>query len=100
MIKLGGFKMTFLSVKEIAGKWGISERTVRNYCQQEKIQGAHLRGKTWFIPEDATRPVRKNSIAASASPLAIRLIEEKNERMTGGIYHKLQIELTYNSNHI
>lgn len=92
--------MIFLSVKEIAAKWGVSERTVRNYCQLEKIPGAHLRGKTWFIPENAKRPLRKNSIVASASPLAIKLIEEKNERMTGGIYHKLQIELTYNSNHI
>ena len=48
--------MGFLSVREIAKKWKISERSVRNYCATGRIQGAELKGKTWIIPEDAEKP--------------------------------------------
>ena len=48
----------FLTVSEIAKKWKISERSVRNYCQQGRVKGAELKGKTWIIPEDAKKPDR------------------------------------------
>jgi len=48
--------MNYLSVAEIARKWDVSERTVRNYCAHERIPGAFLTGKTWNIPEDAEKP--------------------------------------------
>lgn len=57
-------------------------------------------GKTWNIPADAVKPSRKNAKTPSTSPLLSRLIEEKVSKLKGGIYHKLQVELTYNSNHI
>lgn len=37
--------MEYLSVAATAKKWAISERTVRNYCAQNKIPGAFLAGK-------------------------------------------------------
>lgn len=43
--------MNFISVAEYAERHGISERTVRNYCSQGKLEGAFLTGKTWSIPE-------------------------------------------------
>ena len=45
--------MQYLSVAQIAAKWNISERSVRNYCAQGRVPGAFLTGKTWNIPEDA-----------------------------------------------
>lgn len=60
-----------------------------------------MTGKTWSIPADAEKPRRANGRARTErSPLLARLLEEKRAQTPGGIYHKLQIELTYNSNHI
>lgn len=90
--------MDFLSVKEWAEEHGVSERTVRNYCAQGKIAGAYLIGKTWNIPKSAELPKRKKT--AKLSPLLSILREQKESKIKGGIYHRIQIDLTYNSNHI
>ncbi|MBP5466806.1 MAG: Fic family protein [Clostridia bacterium] len=92
--------MKFLSVVEIAKKWNISERSVRNYCALGKIEGAFLTGKTWNIPENAVKPDRINKKQSVPTTLLEILQAEKNSRISDGIYHKVQIELTYNSNHI
>ena len=92
--------MGYLSVAEIAELWGVSERSVRNYCAQGRVPGAFLTGKTWNIPADATKPMRSNAKATDGSPLLLRLREEKADKVKGGIYQKIQVELTYNSNHI
>ena len=92
--------MKYLSVEETAQKWNISARSVRNYCAEGRVPDAVLEGKTWRIPENAVKPARKNS--ASKAPLTLLeiLADEKKSHRTGGIYHKVQIDLTYNSNHI
>ena len=92
--------MKYLSVTETAKKWNISERSVRNYCALGKIDGAFLTGKTWNIPEDAQKPDRANKKVALPTTLLEVLSAEKKTKLSGGIYHKVQIELTYNSNHI
>ena len=92
--------MNYLSVAEIAKKWNKSERSVRNYCSLGKIDGAFLTGKTWNIPEDAQKPDRINKKTITPSTLLEILQAEENSRISGGIYHKVQIELTYNSNHL
>ena len=92
--------MNYLSVAEIAKKWNISERSVRNYCAQERIPGAVLIGKTWHIPENAEKPARSNGKKTPVKTLLSVLQEEKQTKYAGGIYHKTQIDLTYNSNHI
>ena len=91
--------MKHLSVSQVAEKWNLSERTVRNYCAQGKIQGSFLVGKTWNIPENAIQPERKNK-KNDVENLLKRLREEKASSLKGGVYHKIQVELTYNSNHI
>ena len=92
--------MKYLSVAETAKKWKISERSVRNYCALGRIDGAFLTGKTWNIPEDAQKPERANHKPALPPTLLERLSEEKRAKLSGGIYHRVQIEFTYNSNHI
>ena len=91
--------MRYLSVNETAKKWNISERSVRNYCAQGRVDGAFLTGKTWNIPEDAKKPERSNKRKEQPTLLDI-LQEEKVSKYPGGIYHKTQINLTYNSNHM
>lgn len=91
--------MRYLSVSEIAKKWNISERSVRNYCAQGRIDGAFLTGKTWNIPEDANKPERSNMRKKQLTLLDV-LQEEKTSQYSGGIYHKTQIDMTYNSNHM
>lgn len=90
--------MEYISVKEWSQSHGVSERTARNYCAQGKIEGAYLVGKTWNIPSDAELPERKKS--HKPSPLLSVLREQKNSKLKGSIYHRIQIDLTYNSNHI
>lgn len=92
--------MKYVNVNEIAAKWNLSERSVRNYCAHGKIPGVILDGKTWRIPEDAVKPVRKKRAEKIANDLLTRLKMEKKAGIPGGIYHKVQIELTYNSNHM
>lgn len=76
----------------------VSERTARNYCARGKIEGAYIVGKTWSIPQDALPPKRTNK--PSISPLLQAIREQKAWKIKGGIYHRIQIDLTYNSNHI
>lgn len=92
--------MKYLTVSETAKKWSISERSVRNYCAEGKIDGAIIFGKTWKIPDNATKPERKNKKATSERTLLNVLTAEKLSKTSGGIYHKIQVDLTYSSNHI
>ena len=92
--------MQYFSVADTAKKWNLSERSVRNYCAQGRVPGAFLTGKTWNIPENAEKPARSNQKAAMPMTLLDILQEEKKKKYSGGIYHKTQIELTYNSNHM
>ena len=92
--------MRYLSVAEIAKKWDVSERSVRNYCAQGRVNGAFLTGKTWNIPENAEKPERTNKRKEGPITLLDILKEQKVSKYSGGIYHKTQIDLTYNSNHM
>ena len=89
----------FISVKEASIKWNISERSVRNYCAIGRVEGAILVGKTWMIPEGAKKPKRSNE-KENKNYLLERLRFEKKNQIKGGIYHKLMIDITFNSNHI
>jgi Fic family protein len=92
--------MKYISVADFAKKWKIPERTVRNYCSLGKIKGVFLTGKTWNIPEDALPPKKDSGKKFSNNTLLNRLKEEMDMKLAGGIYHRTQIDLTYNSNRI
>ncbi len=92
--------MEYLSVAKTAEKWGVSQRSVRNYCSEGRIPGAFLTGKTWNIPCDAEKPSRTRRKDAAPATLLDIPKREKASGQPGGIYHKIQIELTYNSNHM
>lgn len=92
--------MNYISVKEAAEKWSVTPRVARGYCEAGRVPGAFQTGRTWNIPEDAEKPARKPKERKAPDSLLGRLRMEKDSRLSGGIYHKVQIELTYNSNHI
>ena len=92
--------MKYLTSYEISKKWNVSERSVRNYCASGRVVGAFLNGKTWMIPETATKPDRLVRHNYKMPSLLDVLLREEENSVKGGIYHKLQIELTYNSNHM
>lgn len=100
MVGKCGVIMKYISVVEAAKKWGVSARSARGYCAAGKIDGAFLTGKTWSIPEIACKPGRINKKSSAPKTLLDVLKAEKTAKISGGIYHKIQIELTYNSNHI
>lgn len=93
-------KIEYISVKEASKLWELSIRSVRNYCAQGRVPGALLEGKTWKIPSNAEKPVRKARHIETEKNLLAFLKREKESSLKGGIYHKIQIDLTYNSNHI
>lgn len=92
--------MKYISVGDAAKKWNVSERSVRDYCLNARIPGVIREGKSWKIPEDARKPQRKKRAGKVSTDLLTRLKQEKESAISGGIYHKVQIELTYNSNHM
>lgn len=92
--------MKYLSVSEIAEKWKVSDRSVRNYCAKGRVAGAFRSGKIWSIPENAEKPERSNKKIVQKYELLDILRNEKARKYSGGIYHKTQIDLTYNSNHM
>ena len=89
----------YFSAKEAAEKWGVSERNVRKYLADGRVEGARKVGGDWKIPKTAGKPARLN-VAEYRPTLLDVLRREDALRLSGGIYHKVQIELTYNSNHI
>ncbi len=93
-------KVKYISVEEAAQNWQISERSARNYCAQGRVEGALLEGKTWKIPSTVNKPERKPRHSTVEETLLTFLKREKDTALKGGIYHKIQIDLTYNSNHI
>jgi len=92
--------MTYVSVKEMAEKWGLTDRSVRKYCADGKIPGAFLTGKTWNVPADSQKPERSKRKSSGPRTLLCVLKEQKEGNLSGGIYHRVQIDLTYNSNHM
>ena len=90
----------YMSVNQAAEKWGISDRRVRTLCSEGRIPGVIREGRGWKIPEDAEKPERSAKKKEHPMTLLDTLREEKAGKCSGGIYHKTQIDLTYNSNHI
>lgn len=92
--------MRYFSVSHFANLWNVTERSVRKYCQDGKIPGAFLTGKTWNIPENSKKPERAKRKPSKPETLLDILKEQKECKLSGGIYHRIQIDLTYNSNHM
>ena len=87
--------MRLVPEEEYAANHGLTVQAVRGYCAEGKLPGAEQEGEMWRIPADAPLPDE-----VKHSPLLLALREQMESKMRGGIYHRTQIDLTYNSNHI
>lgn len=92
--------MKYITVAEASKKWGLTPRSVQLHCLKGNVPGATLQGKSWRIPIDAVRPLRKPRAGKMPTSVLAALKAEKRGRLSGGLYHRLQIDFTYNSNHI
>ena len=75
---------------------GISSRTIAKIAKKEKLGNITLKKIAEYLgcaPEDLYREVSENTILQL-------LKDEKNAKISGGLYHELQVRMTYNSNHI
>ena len=96
-----------MTAKEAAEKWDISDRRVRVMCESGQIEGAIRSGKSWIIPDDATKPTdgrlrkgeslfelieKKKAALDKCRPLTDGEVQRLNEQFT--------VEYTYNSNAI
>lgn len=97
----------FMTVKETAEKWGISDRRVRALCSEGKIPGVTREGRSWMIPADAEKP--EDGRYKTAESL-LKMIDRKKAELdtrrplTEGEVERLTeefvVEYTYNSNAI
>jgi Fic family protein len=97
----------FMSVKQAAEKWGISDRRIRVLCSEEKIPGAYQEGRGWKIPIDAIKPTdgRYKSTESLLDIIDRKMKELETRRpLTEGESLRLReqfvVEYTYNSNAI
>lgn len=97
----------FMTVKQAAEKWGISDRRIRVLCSEGKISGAYQEGRGWKIPIDASKPIdgRYKSKESILSQIDRKKIELDSRRpLTEGEAERLNeefiVEYTYNSNAI
>lgn len=86
-------EMRLVPEEEYAANHSLTVQTVRDYCAEGKLPGAEQEGEMWRIPADAPLPEE-----VKHSPLLVALREQMESKMRGGIYHRTQIDLTYNSN--
>ena len=90
--------MDYISAKEAASKWGVSEVITRKYCRQNRIPGAKYQDGVWLIPEQARKPKKiKRRTTPTIPPLAQKLIRQKTKKNYHGLYDYVQINLTYSS---
>ena len=92
--------MKYMNVAEAAKKWGLTTRSVQIHCEKGNIPGVNLLGKAWQIPANAERPQRKSRVKGRPTSILEILKSEKRGRIAGGLYHRLQIDFTYNTNHM
>nr|WP_286131109.1 Dam family site-specific DNA-(adenine-N6)-methyltransferase [Clostridium sp. 12(A)] len=68
--------MEYITIKEVADKWGLSVRRVQTLCNENKITGAVRFGKAWAIPKEVEKPV--------------------DHRIKSGVYVKEKVDINVN----
>lgn len=89
--------MSFISVKEAAAKWNISERMVYKYCTLNRIPDAYQEFGIWFIPEEADKPSRSKKEVVQLPPLLKTLIKQRDGMQFRGLYNYVQINMVYSN---
>lgn len=89
--------MDYLSVKETAKRWKVSERMVRLYCTEKRVSRAEYRNGNWYIPSNARKPKREVTQKTELLGLAKKVVYQKERNNHFGIYEYIQVNLAYSS---
>ena len=89
--------MNYISPKEAAQKWSVSERMVIKYCAQGRIPDAYQELGLWYIPKDAVKPARCNTQPPQLPKLLRTLIKQRDGKQYRGLYEYLQINMVYSN---
>ena len=89
--------MNYITVQEAAVKWGISERLVRRYCAEDRIDGLLQIDGVWQIPKKAEKPRHKKTEPTQIPKLLRTLIKQRDGRQYRGLYEYLQINMVYSN---
>ena len=92
--------MDYITISEMAEKWNISERMIRRYCIDGRIEGTIFEDNAWLIPEDAQKPLRKKKEAPELSILVKKLQRQRTKKIYHGLYDYIQINFCYSSNRL
>ena len=90
--------MKYITVKDAADMWKMSERMVRKYCEQDRIDGAIHAGNVWVIPAKAKRPSEMKGVEIPLTAFAKRVVYQRSKNNHYGIYEYIQVNLAYSSN--
>ena len=85
--------MKYISVKEASEKWAVSDRMVYRYCTQGRIPDAYQEFGTWFIPENAEKPARKEKEVKPTPPLLKKILKQRDGKQYRVFYEYLQINI-------
>lgn len=96
--------MKYKTSAQMAEKWGISDRYVRNLCKQERVEGTYQENGVWYIPENLPRPKRGKTGPKPKAPEEInppkllkKLIHQRDGRNYSGLYDYSQVNMAYSS---
>ena len=89
--------MAYITAKEAAEKWGVTERMVRVYCSQGRIPDAYSAFEIWYIPAGAEKPARKPKEVKPTPLLLQKIIKQRDGKQYRGFYEYLQINMVYSS---
>ena len=89
--------MIYITVKEAAEKWKVSERMVRKYCEQGKIDGVIHAGSYWAIPSVAKSPIELRTISENVSSELRKILNQRKKNNHYGMYEYIQVNLAYSS---
>ena len=90
--------MKYITVKDAADMWKMSERMVRKYCEQDRIDGAIHAGNVQVIPAKAKRPSEMKGVEIPLTAFAKRVVYQRSKNNHYGIYEYIQVNLAYSSN--
>ena len=96
--------MNYMTTKEAATLWKVSERMVRMYCAEGRIPSAEPDDDGWLIPRGTPKPKRKAAEKKVVTPkpnltaFAKRIVYQRTKNNHYGIYEYIQVNLTYSSN--
>ncbi len=92
--------MDYITISEMAERWNISERMIRRYCIDGRIEGTISKDNAWLIPEDAQKPLRKKKEAPELPILVKKLQRQRTKKIYHGLYDYIQINFCYSSNRL